>query len=256
MKNSFNILNYGLNNAFFKKEGMLFVIAQLSNKKFTTNFYKTIFFNNSQNTRSKNSKEKIKNNQINIEEKQKLRNLHDKQNPKKSELKKCNNENLDYSNKKKEEKKKLNKLTSTEKFFDVFKDNFPLQLNKKKSIIIDNNLTCFVPFDQILNRVKAVSLAKSYLENIINSKADFSDLCEDNFSNFITSKLDNIKDFRIEDDDIIKFDLSYNKSFKKMKFLVNLFDIKNYMFIGYDPSKEVAKNMKNYQHLKDHIIGN
>jgi len=147
------------------------------------------------------------------------------------------------------------KKSNTEKFLDVFNENFPLQLNKEKAIIIDDNLTCFIPLDEVINRVKAVSLTKRFLDHIINPEADFGDICHDKFNKLISLKIYNIKEFRIDDDNIIKYNLFYNKNLKKVKFLVNLYNVKNYICIGFDPSHNVSQNFKNFQHLKDHIIG-
>jgi hypothetical protein len=264
MKNFLKLFKCNFNN-FVHKEG----ISNKNNidnlfkmrKTHHSNFHKSNFFNFSQKTKSKNNnyfnsntkpnKENKHNNSNQSKQSFNKQNKADSKNTSKDNINTCEskieNNKISKTNKKKE--------TNTEKFLNYFKENFPLELYKKKSISIDNNLTCFVPYDQIINRIKAVSIGKTYLGNLVDSEADFSGICEDNFFKLITSKLDNIKDFKIEDDDIIKFNLSFNKSLKKVKFLVNLHDIKNYMCIGYDPSKEIAKNLKNYQHLEDHIIG-
>ncbi len=245
-----------------------------------TNFLKSNFCNKSPKTKSKNSHNN-NNNNINYNNENSNYKHNKENNQSNYNSKKPNKENnkenekADNSNSKNIQKENINsttepdkkdtnrklsvkkiKETNTDKFLNFFKKNFPLELNKKKTINIDHNLTCFVPYDQLINRVRAVSIGKTYLANLVDSEADYSDICEDNFFKLLISKVDNLKDFRIEDDDIIKYNLSFNKSFKKVKFSVNLYNIKNYMCIGYDPSKDVAKNLKNFQYLEDHIIGN
>lgn len=147
------------------------------------------------------------------------------------------------------------RLSNSELFLKCFSEHFPLQLNKPKVINIDQNMSSFISLDKIINRVKAVSIAKTFLDNLISKEKDFSNICDETLIKIIGPKLDIIKDFKIEDDDIIKFDLSFNKSFKRTKFNINLYNIKNYMCFGFDPDRSVIKNTKNFQHLADHIIG-
>jgi hypothetical protein len=122
---------------------------------------------------------------------------------------------------------------------------------------MDDNLTTFIPFEKLITKVKAISLAKHYLDNITleTPSKSLDDFCENKFINSITLKLDAIKDFKIDGDNFIRYNLSFNKPLKKFKYNVNLYNIKNFMCFGFDPSKDSTKNIKNLQHLKDHILG-
>lgn len=162
-------------------------------------------------------------------------------------------------NLKKSEKIKLNQINQRETpidlFLKTFKENFPLHLNKSKNLKIDNNLTCFFPFDKLLTKINTTFIAKTYLDILTSKQKDFSNICDEHFSKILNSKIEKIVNFKVEEDEIIKYDISLNKSLKKVKFLINLHDIKNYMCIGFDPDRNIIKNTKNFQVLQDHTIG-
>lgn len=122
---------------------------------------------------------------------------------------------------------------------------------------MDDNLTSFVPFEKLITKVKAISLAKNYLDNITleSPSKPLVEISEKYFNNKISLKLDSLKDFKIEGDNFIKYNITFNRPLKKFKYNVNLYHIKNFMCFGFDPSKDVMKNIKNLQHMKDHILG-
>ena len=87
---------------------------------------------------------------------------------------------------------------------------------------MDDNLTSFVPFEKLITKVKAISLAKNYLDNITleSPSKPLVEISEKYFNNKISLKLDSLKDFKIEGDNFIKYNKIHqvikSKSFRLM----------------------------------------
>jgi hypothetical protein len=125
-------------------------------------------------------------------------------------------------------------------FIKTFEKNFPIGLNKTGATQSDQNLDCFIPAANIFTRPKAVGLCKSLMDSLISRKG-YEALCEDTLSNKLSHTLDSLD---VGTDSSIQFDLNYKPDLRKVNFLVNLYNIKNYILINVDPDRKVQKNLK------------
>src|SRR5690606_15796601 len=102
-------------------------------------------------------------------------------------------------------------------FIDIFHENFPIKLNKKDLVMPDQNLTCFIPFMQILNKTKIVSISKTFIDNLMNDN-DLSDICEENLTNRIYYNLDKTTKFNKNPHSILKYKMKLNTDLRKTSF--------------------------------------
>lgn len=172
-------------------------------------------------------------------------------------------------------------LWTSEDLIKNFEKMCPIKFNKKHILKSDQNLTSFIQYDQILNKLKAVAISKNFLEKFINflnseNENEIENLflfCEQNLINRINVDLEQIKNFKRDKTSHIKYYFKFksddnlqiskyiksshlNTSLKKVQFDINLYNIKNYIFLGIDPSRKIAKNIKLLSYLKDTFMSN
>jgi hypothetical protein len=168
-------------------------------------------------------------------------------------------------------------LWSAEDFIKNFEKMCPIKFNKKHVIKSDQNLTSFLQYDKILNKIKAVAISKNFLEKFFeflnseneNEIENLFSFCEENLINRINVDLEKIRNFnrdktahlkyslKFKSDDNLQFNKNIiNTSLKKVQFNINLYNIKNYIFLGIDPSRKIIKNYKFLSHLKDTVMSN
>jgi hypothetical protein len=167
---------------------------------------------------------------------------------------------------------------SANDFINYIKQNIPLSLNTKKIVKPDENMTCFVPINDIISRAKAVGIGKQFLEDLVKYLNDGSqevfinnNLYEENFCNKINLNLDKLIDlknshlkykFYFKNTDITNtvFIKNKNKNIltipKKTNFQVNLYKIKNYICLGIEPDRKQIKNLKLFNFHKDVFVKN
>jgi hypothetical protein len=171
--------------------------------------------------------------------------------------------------------KKKVKITDFELFQNMFFEYFPISLNKdeyESKTRKDQHLKTFIPYNNIITNVRAVSLVKELLKNLllnikiqdeesrIRSEQEESLIFEKTLSNEIKSRHKKIQDFLfynnlIIDDCYYKYGSKKITSLKSVKFEVNLWNISNYMCFGVEPIREEINNKSIFLKIqKDEFI--
>jgi hypothetical protein len=136
-----------------------------------------------------------------------------------------------------------------------------------------------------------VALSKYFLENFVkyvnseneNEIENLLSYCEENFVNRLAVNLEGIRKFKRDSNSHLKYSINFknedtnsnfnsqlpspplsllNKnnlltsSLKKIQFNVNLYNIKNFIFLGVDPNRKISKNYKFISHIRETIMNN
>lgn len=155
-------------------------------------------------------------------------------------------------------------------FKNIFEEISPIKLNKKDLSKSDQNLTCFIDISSILNKTKAISLAKTFLENFLllinnpNAITDnlFQKNIEENFYHRLSMSIDNIYKYNNDKDSNIKYKVQFqidNKltdTLRKINFNVNLYNIHNYMSTGVELDRRNKPKLRNISYMSDILIDN
>jgi hypothetical protein len=137
---------------------------------------------------------------------------------------------------------------------NLIKKNLPINLDKKYFHFQDQNLETFIPLHKIVNKVKFVSISKNFLDNLLSNKS-LSDICESSLLEKIDNGIEMLNIYNQNQDTGIKFKLSFNNDLRKVQFLVNLYNIKNYVLIGIEPRKKNL-NLKLINYYRDIYLQN
>jgi hypothetical protein len=148
-------------------------------------------------------------------------------------------------------------ITRIEDFVKLFKEEFPIQLDKRDIPVVEQKIQCFVPIQTILNKTKILSECKIFLDNLItNNEAGYASLCEETLVTKISLNLDTINYPNYDKDSSIKFKAKFNPDLRKVNFLVNLYNINNYILMGVNPDRKIKKNLKLISFYKDLTLEN
>jgi hypothetical protein len=138
---------------------------------------------------------------------------------------------------------------------EIIKNNIPIKLDKRDTMMQDQNLECFIPYDRVISQIKLISLSKNFLDNLIlNNSLDT--YCDDCLSDKINIGLDKIQEFNQTNQSGLKISLNYNIDLRKVNFYINLYNIKNIVLMGIDPDRKKPKNLKLINYYTDIIINN
>ena len=234
--------------------------------------------NNKSNSSFKNSKNFITNSSTELIE----------ENLKKSICKKSSNKNnyknnIQHPNLPHEEEKSIDNYTFQD-FLKIFQRAVPFSYDKVTIIHPDQNLSCFIKYSDILNKPKATSLSKQFIEDIIaylnsgNDEILEKAIYEENFINKLKLRLEKILNFNKSSESFIKYKIHFKpteeKSFnrfksvaseikktplfipKKLRFNINLYNIKNYVCLGVEPDRKMIKNTKFLSHYQNMCMEN
>jgi hypothetical protein len=184
-----------------------------------------------------------------------------------SSLKKPN-----YKSETNESKEKTTSDISPSELLNDFINYSPFTFNEKHIVKTDQNMTCFVSNNKILSKIKAVAMAKQFLEDYINflnkgydTIYENSTLYENNMIIKLRSNLENITNYNKNRDSYTKYKVSFknpnNKNLatnipKLINFNINLFNVKNYICLGILPDRKIIQNHKAVSHSYDIFLNN